>query len=1028
MANNFDNPYSANLVGLWDFRDGYTQDDTGLGDGIAQDGVGSPSTTYTGGWMMGNGSDSQFTVDGSQDDPFDLTEGTVITTFRPNSPPDAGNQTVVSRGLDEAGDSDGELFEIRTTSAGAVEIVHADGGASVLLSTDPGFFTFGDVLNVKYSWTDGGQTMVVENITQGTVATAGDDVSGLTLDLVGAGDDSFSIGAAGDGTQSFDGMIDYVAVLDEDVIAGGLDGIVEGGATDDLIDLGYTGDPEGDRIDASDAINPSVDPDADLVSAGAGDDTVLAGDSDDTIHGGAGADSLSGGAGNDVFEGDTDAPGAGSSTREVFQWDLAPDPDDASAVDDGDDLSGGFSQDTGSVTVDFSVLSQSPDADTEFGDVTQFTGNIDTGGNAADANSGLASDMNGDGNSAAYQLEFSDSVGNVSFRVNDIDGDSNVHITAYDAAGNPVVVNLAGGPALTLSDTDAVPGFDNAGVTVSGTYVSDDNPDHSLLVTIPGPVSRIVIEHSQDGTNNSEIDVTDVYFDATDPTAPIVPGNDTIDGGDGDDAIFGNGGDDSLIGGDGSDSVDGGEGDDFIDTSGNEPTPLPDRGFPGYTGTTPPIPPIPADPDPTDDMDTVAGGAGNDTIFTGDDADLISGGTGDDVINAGIDDDTVDGGADNDVITGGEGADVLLGGAGDDTLYGGLDPAFPDGLNIMDDGADGRPVDPDTTNGMDTIEGGAGNDLIFGQDDDDLISGGDGDDTIDAGIDDDTVAGGAGNDVITGGHGTDSLSGGADRDTFIGGTDGDTVDGGSGGDDYDTLDLTGQNFVITSRTLDADGNSYSGSIDLLDGSDSVIGTMTYREIERIIPCFTPGTLIATPNGERKVEELKAGDRVITRDNGIQEIRWIGTRSLTDQDLAHAAHLQPVLIRKAALGNGLPERDMMVSPNHRVLVANDKTALYFEDREVLVAAKHLTGLEGIDAVETTAVTYIHFMFDQHEVVLSDGAWTESFQPGDLTLRGLDTDQRNEVLELFPELKTAEGREAYTSARRSLKKHEAQLLVH
>lgn len=1028
MADNFDNPYSANLIGLWDFRDDYTDEDTGLADGIAQDGTGSPSTTYAGGWMVGNGSDTQFSVDGSNDEPFDLTEGTIITTLRPNAVPTSDTQTVVSRGLETTGDADGENFEIRVTTDGSVEVAHADGGASVLLTTDPGFFTGGDVLTVKYSWTDGGQTMVVENTTQGTVATAGDDVPGLTLDVAAEESDSFSIGAAGDGSASFNGLIDYVAVLDEDVIAGELDGIVEGGATDDLIDTAYTGDPEGDRIDAGDAINPADGPDDDLVNAGAGNDTVEAGAGDDTVHGGSGADSLIGGAGDDVLEGDTDAPGAGPSSREVFQWDLAPDPDDGGAVDPQDDLSGGFSQDTGSVTVDFSVLSQTGGTATEFSNTTQFVTNIDTDGSAADANSGLYSDLNSDGNSAAYQLDFSDPVGNVSFRINDIDGDGAVQVSAFDADGNPVVVNLAGGPALSLSDTDGVPGDDSAEVKVDGTYASDADPDISVLVTIPGPVSSIVISHSQNGSNNSGIDVTDVYFDATDPTAPIVPGDDTIDGGDGDDVIIGNGGDDSLTGGDGSDSVDGGDGDDVIDTSGNEPTPLPDRGFPGYTGTTPNIPPIPADSDPYDDMDTVAGGAGNDTITTGDDADLISGGSGDDSIDGGIDDDTVDGGADNDVITGGEGSDVLLGGDGDDTLYGGLDPAFPDGLNITDDGADGRPVDPDPTNGMDTIEGGAGNDVIYGQDDDDVISGGEGDDTIDAGIDDDVVTGGIGNDMITGGHGADTLSGGADRDLFIGASDGDVVDGGSAGDDYDTLDLTGQNFEITSRTLDADGNSYSGTINLLDGADSVIGTMSYQEIERIIPCFTPGTLIATPDGERKVEDLQAGDRVITRDNGIQEIRWIGARSLTEAELKDATHLQPVLIRQGALGNGLPERDMMVSPNHRVLVANDKTALYFEDREVLVAAKHLTGLEGVDVVETTAVTYIHFMFDQHEVVLSDGAWTESFQPGDLTLRGLDGDQRNEVLELFPELQTAEGRESYTSARRSLKKHEARLLVH
>ena len=530
------------------------------------------------------------------------------------------------------------------------------------------------------------------------------------------------------------------------------------------------------------------------------------------------------------------------------------------------------------------------------------------------------------------------------------------------------------------------------------------------------------------GTSGTTFDNTH-YDYSSDPQDPVVPGDDSLTGGEGDDTILGGGGNDTIDGGDGADSVDGGSGDDVIDTSKDSGVPLPDRGFPGYTGTDPDIPFIPADADPSDDMDTVLGGAGNDTISTGDDADLIDGGTGMDVIDGGIDDDTIDGGADADVITGSEGSDSILGGSGDDTIFGGLNPAFPDGLNITDDGSDGRPADPDPTNGMDTIYGGSGNDLIYGQDDDDEIHGGTGDDTIDAGIDDDLVDGGAGNDLITGGHGADTLSGGDGRDTFLGGTAGDVVDGGSGGDDFDTLDLTGSGpFELTGVTEDADGNSISGTVNFLDGDGAVTGSMTFGEIEQIIPCFTPGTLIATPQGERRVEDLQAGDRVITRDNGIQEIRWIAARTLEGADLASASHLQPVLIRKGALGNGLPERDMMVSPNHRVLVANDKTALYFEDREVLVAAKHLTGLAGVDRVEVPKVTYIHFMFDQHEVVLSDGAWTESFQPGDHSLRGLDNAQRNELFELFPELKSEQGRAAYTAARRSLRKHEAHLLVH
>jgi len=110
-----------------------------------------------------------------------------------------------------------------------------------------------------------------------------------------------------------------------------------------------------------------------------------------------------------------------------------------------------------------------------------------------------------------------------------------------------------------------------------------------------------------------------------------------------------------------------------------------------------------------------------------------------------------------------------------------------------------------------------------------------------------------------------------------------------------------------------------------------------------------------------------------------------------------------------------------------MMANDKTALYFEEREVLAAAKHLTGLEGVDIVDVSHTTYIHILFDQHEVILSDGSWTESFQPGDMSLAGIGNAQRQEILELFPELATRQGIEDYASARRSLKKHEAKLLT-
>ncbi len=169
-----------------------------------------------------------------------------------------------------------------------------------------------------------------------------------------------------------------------------------------------------------------------------------------------------------------------------------------------------------------------------------------------------------------------------------------------------------------------------------------------------------------------------------------------------------------------------------------------------------------------------------------------------------------------------------------------------------------------------------------------------------------------------------------------------------------------------------------------------------------MPCFTPGTSIATPKGECAVEDLAPGDRVITRDNGTCEIRWTGRQTLDHGRLAAAAHLQPILIARGSLGYGLPERDMLVSPNHRFLVAADRTMLCFEDHEALAAAKHLIDHRLIRPVRALGVTYILFLCDRHEVVLANGVWAEAFHPWDQSLNGLGNAQRSEIFELFPEL--------------------------
>lgn len=194
-----------------------------------------------------------------------------------------------------------------------------------------------------------------------------------------------------------------------------------------------------------------------------------------------------------------------------------------------------------------------------------------------------------------------------------------------------------------------------------------------------------------------------------------------------------------------------------------------------------------------------------------------------------------------------------------------------------------------------------------------------------------------------------------------------------------------------------------------------------------VPCFTPGAMIATPRGEVAIEELRVGDRVFTRDHGIQDIAWIGGRKLTVTELAKMPNYQPIMVRAGALGPNLPETDLLLSPNHRLLMSGRDNELYFEENEVLAAAKHITHLKGVDVVEAKmGIEYIHVMFAQHEVILSNGAWTESFQPGDYSLRGVGADQRKELEDLFPELATAEGLNSYSAARKALRRHEAKLI--
>lgn len=164
----------------------------------------------------------------------------------------------------------------------------------------------------------------------------------------------------------------------------------------------------------------------------------------------------------------------------------------------------------------------------------------------------------------------------------------------------------------------------------------------------------------------------------------------------------------------------------------------------------------------------------------------------------------------------------------------------------------------------------------------------------------------------------------------------------------------------------------------------------------LVPCFTPGTLISTPMGEIAVERLAIGDLVLTRDNGPKPVRSILKRSLdftVDVDPLH----KPIEFKPGSLGAGIPSRRLIVSPQHRILLEDCDTG------EVLAPAKALTGRKGVRVMQgCRRIEYVQLIFASHEIVLAQGAWTESFYPGAYAVSACDRATKRELFRIFPGL--------------------------
>ncbi|MGH1369218.1 MAG: Hint domain-containing protein [Maritimibacter sp.] len=162
-------------------------------------------------------------------------------------------------------------------------------------------------------------------------------------------------------------------------------------------------------------------------------------------------------------------------------------------------------------------------------------------------------------------------------------------------------------------------------------------------------------------------------------------------------------------------------------------------------------------------------------------------------------------------------------------------------------------------------------------------------------------------------------------------------------------------------------------------------------------CFGPGTLLQTPDGAVRADKLRLGDQLLTLDNGPQPIRWIAKQRLNFAGGQHPA--QPIRLRKNALGKALPQRDLLLSPNHRLLVKTAPSFALHDPLGALAPIKALTRTKGIRALPGRRhITYFNFLLPRHEVIIAEGIAVESLFPGPGVFAQLDGRARTKWLKL------------------------------
>ncbi|NKB28288.1 MAG: hypothetical protein GKR99_12325 [Rhodobacteraceae bacterium] len=202
---------------------------------------------------------------------------------------------------------------------------------------------------------------------------------------------------------------------------------------------------------------------------------------------------------------------------------------------------------------------------------------------------------------------------------------------------------------------------------------------------------------------------------------------------------------------------------------------------------------------------------------------------------------------------------------------------------------------------------------------------------------------------------------------------------------------------------------------------NVLGLRRFVEFSSV----ADATLVETDKGARPARELKPGDLVQTLDNGLQPLVWTSMRASPATQPGDDA--TPVRIVGNALGNDRPTRPVVVAPDQKLLIDCPQCEALLGHRRILVAARNLLHLDGVDRALVADQPMVHLMRAAREVLNIGGIWVDSFSPIDPQLNGLCDDQRRDLLATCPRLQFAAGQAAFVMSLPTLNASEAATLL-